>query len=157
MIDYGKTYWSLNHNTLEENEIKADLKDQIPKEKFFTLSSKLYSVEKQKEEILSNFECYYNKENDALCIVLGEKIKYASLTKETLLKIVDFCLMIKAKSLSFLLCKGNKDYAKLLLALRTAGFELNKNVSKACIGGHAHRVLTMYMSKLDEEIEEVLF
>lgn len=157
MIDYGKTYWSLNHNTLEENDIKADLKKQIPKEKIFTLSSKLFSIEKQKEEILSNFECYFNKENESLCVILGEKVKYASLSKETLLKIVDFCLMINAKSLSFLLCKENPDYAKLLLAMRTAGFELNKNVPKACIGGHTHRVLTMYMSKLDEEIEEVLF
>ncbi|MCQ2821318.1 MAG: hypothetical protein MJ252_29000 [archaeon] len=79
------------------------------------------------------------------------------MSKEVILKLIELSQKIEAKSLTFLLCRQNKEFIKFFQGMLTAGFQQNKELSQTIIDGKKYKILTMYMSALDGEIEEIGF
>lgn len=157
MVDFGKTYWLSNGKKRQTEEIDSTLKGELPQGKLFTISSKLFNIEKHAEEIFSTYNCVYVKDNETLCLILDEKVKYADFSREIIVNLIEFAQKIGVNLISLLVCRNNKDYVKFIQGMMTVGFEQNKDVKSTKIDGKIYRILSLNMANLKEEIQDVEF
>ena len=142
---------------MQSDEINASLKGEFPQGKLFTISSKLFNIEKHSEQVFATYKCIYQKETETLCLILDEQARYADFSREIIINLIEFSERIGVKLISLLICRANKDYVKFIQGMMTVGFTQNKNVKSTKINGKVYRVLSMEMSNLNDEIQEIEF
>ena len=132
------------------------LKSQIPENTLFNINSLILNLENNKQEVLSNYNCFYNPSLEALCILVEDITKYTDLSKEMVLNLMCFAERMNIKNLILLLDRKNKDYVKILQGMMTVGFT-NDTVMKTCkIAEKEYKILRMSM-KCQEAVEEIPF
>lgn len=120
------------------------------------MSSKLFSVPKQSEEIYSSIRCVYHKDSESLCLILDNNIRYTDLSKEIIINLIQFAQNINANLITLLISKSNRDYVKFIQGMLTVGFEY-ADIKSAKIEGKVYKILSMKMETLNKEMEEIEF
>lgn len=134
-----------------------NLKQQLPENTLFNISSLVFNLENNKEEVLSKYNCFYNPTMEALCILIEECTKYSDLSKEIVLNIMDFAQKVCIKNIVLLIDRKSRDYVKILQGMMTVGFSNDLNIKTTKVGGKEYKVLKLIMKNIPEDIEEVIF
>lgn len=134
-----------------------NLKQSLPENSLFNISSLVFNLENNKEEILSKYSCFYNPSQEALCILIEEGTKYSDLSKEIVMNIMEFAQKVAIKNLILLVSRKSKDYVKIIQSMMTVGFGNDENLKVTKIGGKDFKVLKMTIKNIPEEIEEIAF
>ena len=133
------------------------MKQQLPENTLFNISSLIFNLENNKEEVLNKYNCFYNPALEALCILIEEGTKYSDLSKEIVMNMMDFACKMSLKNIILLLDRKNKDYIKIMQGMMTVGF-VNDNLMKTTkISGKDYKLLKMAIKNNTEEIEEISF
>jgi hypothetical protein len=133
------------------------LKQQIPENTLFNISSLVFNLENNKEEVLKKYNCFYNPSMEALCIMIEDVTKYSDLSKEIVINLMEFAQKMGIKNIILLIDRKNRDYVKILQGMMTVGFTNDNNVKIAKIGDKDYKVLKISMKVQQEEIEEIAF
>ena len=120
LIDMGKSIFFSKNNEIDVTS--KNLKSSIIDNTLFKINSEVVNIENNKQEVISSLDCFYSPNNEALCIIIGEKVKIKDLSKEFMVNIIDFASKVSAKSLILLLDKKNKDYVKIMQSMMMVGF-----------------------------------
>jgi hypothetical protein len=131
------------------------LKGQLPENTLFNISSLVFNLENNREEVLNKYNCFYNPSMEALCIMIEEGTKYSDLSKEIVMNIMDFAQKTAIKHIILLIERKNKDYVKILQGMMTVGFGNDANLKTTKIGNKDYKVLKMMIKA--EEMEEIAF
>jgi hypothetical protein len=130
-------------------------KSQLPENTLFNINSLIFNLEKNKKEVLSKYNCFYNPSLEALCIMVEDGTKYSDLSKDMMMNVMSFAERMGIKNLIILLDRKNKDYIKILQGMMTVGFN-NDNAMKVCkIGEKEYKIMRMTMKS--QAVEEVPF
>ena len=156
-MDLGNNYWYSNGIKQRNDFLCKQLKQKLPENSFFNISSLVFNFQKREEEVLSSYSCFYQPLNESLFIILEQNANYYNFTKECLMKFMDFAEKTEIKMIYLLLCQTNKHYINLLLDLKTFGFEGDKQMANVVLKGNKYKVLKMDINELPAEIEEINF
>ena len=157
LVDVGKTHWIANGKKQESNFISKSLKNELPKNTLFNISSLVFNIESHKEEVLSKYSCFYNSSNESLCIMIEETSKYVDFSRETMMNLMDFAQRLGIEAIFLLIARKNKEYVKLLQGMMTVGFEQEEQMKTTKIGGKVYKVLKMKLKQQPDEIQEIEF
>ena len=135
--------------------IFKNLKGQLPENTLFNISSLVFNLENNREEVLNKYNCFYNPAMEALCILIEEGTKYSDLSKEIVMNMMDFAQKTSIKHIILLIERKNKDYVKILQGMMTVGFANDTVMKTTRIGNKDFKVLKMSIKS--EEIEEIAF
>jgi hypothetical protein len=130
---------------------------QLPENTLFNITSMIFNLENNKEEVHSKYNCFYNPALEALCIMIEEGMKYSDLSKEIVLNLMDFAQKMNIKNLVLLLARKNKDYVKILQGMMTVGFNNDQSIKNQKIEDKEYKILKMSLKTVQYEIEEVAF
>jgi len=95
-VDTGKTQWFTENKDIEINDrntqrdIFTNIKSQIKENTLFNITSLIFNLENNREETLRKYNCFYNPSLEALCIMLEDSTKYSDLSKEIVMKLMEF-------------------------------------------------------------------
>lgn len=156
IVDFGTTYWIANGKKQKPEELNKQLKNELPSDKTFNITSLIFNIESKKEEVLTKYSCVYKKETDSLCFLIEDSARYADFSKEIMINLMEFAQKLGIKIMFLFISRGNKEYVKILQGMLTVGFQQEEKMSTAKIDGKNYRVLKMNM-KQDDEIEEIDF
>jgi hypothetical protein len=138
------SFHSLNNRTIPENTL-------------FNITSLIFNLENNKEEVHAKFNCFFSPGLEALCIMIEDSMKYKDLSKEIVINLMDFAQKMNIKNLVLLLARKNKDYVKLLQGMMTVGFQSDPALKNQLIQDKEYKILKMIIKKTQNEIEEVFF
>ena len=155
MIDIGKTNWYFNGIKQDNSFISKELKNELPKDSLFNISSLIFNIDSNKEEVLTKYSCFFQESTDSLCILIEEHSKYVDLSKETMINLIDFAQKLGINAIFLLLARKNPEYVKLLQGMMTIGFENDSSTKTTKIEGKVYKVLKMNLKQ--EDIEELDF
>ena len=133
------------------------MKQQLPENTLFNISSLIFNLENNKEEVLNKYNCFYNPALEALCILIEEGTKYSDLSKEIVMNMMDFACKMSLKNIILLLDRKNKDYIKIMQGMMTVGFTNDSLMKMTKVSGKDFKVLKMTLKNTPEEIEEISF
>ena len=105
----GRTF---KREELPLDSFKTNLKQKVSNETLFTINSIVFSIEKNREEVVNNFKCFYAPAQEAICIIVEDGIKYQNFSREIVMNLMEFAKKLEAKNLLLLLDKKNSDYGK---------------------------------------------
>lgn len=157
LMDLGNNYWYSNGIKQRNDFLSKQLKQKLPENSFFNISSLVFNFQKREEEVLSSYSCFYQPLNESLFIILEQSANYFNFTKECLMKFMDFAEKTEIKMIYLLLCQSNKYYINLLMDLKTFGFERDTTMGNVVLKGKKYKVLKMDVNEITKEIEEVNF
>lgn len=155
LMDIGNTHWYSNGEKQKKDFLCKQLKQELPKNSIFNISSLVFNFKTKEQEVLSSYSCFFQPINESLCIILEANANHANFTRECMMNFMDFAEKTGIKMIYLLLSQKNKNYVDLLMDLRTFGFEREPNISTASLGGNTYKVLKMNIQELPEEIEEI--
>lgn len=156
-VDMGKTQWLKNGQKQNDDYFSKDIQNEIPKNTLFNISSLVFNIEKSKEEVLSQYSCYYNQQEESFCVLIEETGKAAQFTKEIMINLIDLAQKLSVKAIYLLICRKNPEYVKLLQGMMTVGFEQESTIKTKEIEGKVYKILKMNIQSFPEEIEEIEF
>ena len=134
-----------------------NVKQQLPENTLFNISSLIFNLENNKEEVLSKYNCFFNPALEALCIIIEEGTKYSDLSKEIVMNMMDFASKMSLKNIILLLDRKNRDYIKIMQGMMTVGFSNDNAMKMTKVSGRDYKVLKMTLKTTPEEIEEISF
>jgi hypothetical protein len=129
----------------------------IPENTLFNISSLVFNLENNREEVLNKYKCFYNPSLEALCVMIEQGIKYSDLSKEIVMNMMDFTERMSIKNIVLLLDRRNKDYIKILQGMMTVGFTNEEKMKTVKISEKEYKVLKMTLKHLQDEIQEIAF
>ena len=155
LIDMGRSMFFLKDN--EKTQItSSNLKNSIDENTLFKINSQVLNIQNNKQEIISSLDCFYTASNEALCIIIEEKVQIKELTREIISNTMDFSLKFSAKSLILLLEKNNKDYVKIMQSMMLIGFINDTKHKTANLMGKEYKLLKFDVVS-SSDIEEIAF
>ena len=157
LVDFGITSWFSNGEKQPKEFLSKNLKSSLPKNTLFDISSLVFNFQTRQQEILSSYTCFYDSNNDIICVMFDEKCKHCHFTKEVMENFMELANKIAVKEIIILLCNKNKEYVNLLMDMMTYGFQREENKPTVTMGGKTYKVLRMKINEIPEEIEEVEF
>jgi hypothetical protein len=107
--------------------------------------------------VVNRYNCFYNPNLEALCIIVEDATKYADLSKEIVLNLMTFAQKMSIKNIILLLDRKNRDYVKILQGMMTVGFSNDMNMKTCKLADKEYKVLKMTMKPVQDEIEEIPF
>ena len=75
----------------------------------------VFSIEKNKEEVINNFKCFYAPGQEAICIMVESEIRFFNLTREIVMNLMEFAKKLEVKNLFLFLDRQNVDFGKNLI------------------------------------------
>lgn len=157
MVDVGKTHWFANGKRQKSEFISRNLKNELPKNSVFNISSLVFNLESHKEEVLSNYTCFYQSATESLCILIEDTAKYVDFSKEIMMNLMDFAQKLGINAIFLLIARKNKEYVKLLQGMMTVGFVQEETMKTTKIEGKMYKVLKMNLKQVPDAIQEIDF
>lgn len=157
LVDVGKTHWFANGKKQDSEFISKNLKNELPKNTLFNISSLVFNLESHKEEVLSKYSCFYQQSSESLCIMIEDTAKYVDFSKEIMMNLMDFAQKLGINAIFLLIARKNKEYVKLLQGMMTVGFEQEESMKTTKIEGKTYKVLKMNLKQVPDEIQEIDF
>jgi hypothetical protein len=146
-----------NGREIRRGDNLKNMKNKLPENSLFNISSLVFNLENSKEEVLHNYSCFFNPSLEALCIMIDDGTKYSDLSKEIVMNLMDFTQKMQIKNIILLLERKNRDYVKILQGMMTIGFQNDSSLKITKVGGKDYKVLKMQIKLQPEEIEEIAF
>ncbi len=115
------------------------------------------NLENNQEQIHSKYNCFYNPSLEALCIIIEQGTKYADLSREIVMNIMDFAQKMNVNNILLLIERKNKDYVKIMQGMMTVGFSTNNSMKTTKVMNKDFKVLKMVVSSQSKDIEEIAF
>jgi len=134
--------------------MRGSLKKPTNENSLFYINSFVYNIEKSKDELINNFKCFYSPSQEAVCIIIETEVKYANLSREIMMNLMEFARKVEAKNLLLMLDKKNTEYVKILQGVMTVGFTNDKKIKTSTINEKDYKLLKMEM-KAETNIEEI--
>ena len=156
-VESGEVQWFLGGIQKSNDFINEGLKSQLPKKKIFKIDSLIYNVETQTKDINISFDCSYDDENNALSVIVNEKINHTNLTKEVALTLFLFVQRLQIDKLYLIVALKNPNYILLLQEMMTLGFQSEKSARSTNIEGDAYKILFVDTKDITSNIEEFGF
>jgi len=92
------------------DSFKSNLKQKVSDATLFTINSIVFSIEKNKEEVINNFNCFYAPAQEAICIMVESDFKYRNFSREIVMDLMEFAKKLEIKNLLLFVDKKNTDY-----------------------------------------------
>jgi len=132
-----------------------NFKSSISDNTMFKINSEVLNIQNNKQEVVSSLDCFYAPTNEALCIVIDDKLKINELSKEIIANVMEFANKVSAKSMILLLDRKNKDYVKIMQSMMMIGFANDNTHKTAKLMEKEYKVLKFEVKHT--EIEEISF
>ena len=157
MVNVGQTKWFCGEEKQGSDFLNKELKNQIPKSQIFEINSLIFNIAKHKKEVLTNYKCFFDENNNSLSFILTEDLCFSDFTKEIMMNIFELAQKVGIETIYFLVAKKNVQYIRIVQDLMIVGFQVDEKLKTVNIDGNAYKVLMLPVKEDYDEIEEVLF
>jgi len=151
----GKSLLSSSKDEERVDVTSKHFKSSISENTLFRINSQVLNIQNNKHEIISSIDCFYSPANEALCVIVDEKVKISSLSREIISNIMEFAAKAAAKSVILLLDKKNKEYIKIMQSMMMIGFMNDANYRTANLMEKEYKLLKLDVKH--QELEEIAF
>ena len=90
LMDIGNTHWYSNGEKQKKDFLCKQLKQELPKNSIFNISSLVFNFKTKEQEVLSSYSCFFQPMNESLCIILEANANHANFTRECMTNFMDF-------------------------------------------------------------------
>ena len=157
LVDVGETKWYNGEEKQSNDFLNKDLKNKIPKSQIFEINSLIFNITKNKKEILTKYNCFYDEKSNSLSLIISEDLCFSDFTKEIMMNLFDFAQKVGIETIYFLVAKKNSQYIRIVQDLMVVGFEIDEKMKTVKIEGNVYKVLVLPIKEEYDEIEEVFF